>query len=114
MIPSYPIVFIPTKMHQAVDGRGPTSSFKFLERTINQKCLAALLGVGSSRLKKGASAVPDLRCGKAKSESRQNTYSVDAFLTTLYDQLAETLPDRLLWPGNVLLVYLNQWSDVIL
>ena len=37
---------------------------------------------------------PDLRFGHDKSGTKRETASVDAFLTVLYDSVAETLPDR--------------------
>lgn len=68
--------------------------FKFLDQPIGLACLAKLLGVGTARLRRGMAHRPDLRFGKQKSGSRSITFSVDAFLATLYDSVAETLPDR--------------------
>lgn len=87
-------------MHQCMDGDGANVTFTFLQKTINQKCLAALLGIGSKRLRKGMNTAPDLRYGKNKGGSRESTYSADAFFTTMYEQLAETLPDRCVGSNN--------------
>ena len=84
----------PAEMHQSMAGSGPSVEYSFLEKAIGPKCLAILLGVGPGRLRKGTALTLDLRFGKDKSGSRQDTYSVDSFMTQMYDQLAETLPDR--------------------
>ena len=77
-----------------MDGPGTVASFKFMGEDVGAKCVASILGIGSSRLRKGAAMVPDLRCGKDKSMSQRDTWSIDAFLTVLYEGIAETLPDR--------------------
>ena len=77
-----------------MNGSGNAIAYKFLGKNIGPKCLATLLGVGTARLRKTTASTPDLRHGKVKTGSRQETYSVDSFLTTMYDQVAETLPDR--------------------
>lgn len=82
-------------MHSSVDGSGPVETYFFLERNIGAKCLASLLGIGSNRLRRNNQLTPDLRCGKAKGGSRKDTQSVDAFLSILWESVAETLPDRL-------------------
>ena len=76
------------------DGDGPLSNVTFLSQPIGVKCLASLLGVGSNRLRRGMTMTPDLRVGKAKSGSLKPTFTVDAFLATLHQTVAETLPDR--------------------
>lgn len=88
-------------------GGGSSIRYKFLEKDISPKCLMTLLGIGPGRLRKGAHVTPDLRFGKAKTGSREATYSVDGFLTVLYDQLAETLPDRYLRVQNMVDCFLN-------
>ncbi|CAJ1446585.1 unnamed protein product, partial [Effrenium voratum] len=44
--------------------------------------------------------IPDLRIGKCRSGSQRDSYSVDAFLTTLWESVAETLPDRFIRRGR--------------
>ena len=61
---------------------------------MGRQCLCTLMSIGINRLRKGLSMTPDLRIGKVKSGSRAETFSVDAFLSILYEGLAETLPDR--------------------
>lgn len=76
-------------------GRSATSC-TLLDQSVGFKCLAALLGVGGSRLEKKAAGNPDLRYGKRAHESKPGTWTVDGFLQVAYDALAETLPDELL------------------
>lgn len=83
-----------SKFQQCVDGRGTIEQYKFLEKEVSGPCLAALLGVGKGRLRKSTGLSPDLRFGSARKGSHEQTYSVDSFLTTMYQQVAETLPDR--------------------
>ena len=71
---------------------------KFLGKSVGRACLCILLGIGPNRLRKTSDMIPDLRVGKTKSGSREQTHSVDAFLSMLYEGVAETLPDR---PGVV-------------
>ena len=82
-----------TELHLCVEGDGKIDSCIFLERAIGVSCLAKLLGVGTNRLRKGANLNPDLRYGKCKQGDTEKTHSVHAFLTTLYESVAETLPD---------------------
>lgn len=73
--------------------------FKFLDKTVGAKCLASILGVGHSRLRKAVATTPDLRYGKRGGyTSKAGTFSVDGFLRILYDSVAETLPDRPVCP----------------
>lgn len=68
-----------------------------LERDVGLKCLAAVVGIGQSRLRRAMAGAPDLRFGKkALNKSQPGTYTVDAFLQVCYDSIGETLPDRLL------------------
>ena len=83
-----------TQLHLCVDGDGPVKTFNFLEHAVGQKCLAKLLGVGGNRLRRGFRLQPDIRYGKSKAGNRRQTYSVDSFLSKMYDTVAETLPDR--------------------
>ena len=83
-----------TELHLCVEGDGKIDSCIFLERAIGVSCLAKLLGVGTNRLRKGANLNPDLRYGKCKQGDTEKTHSVHAFLTTLYESVAETLLDR--------------------
>lgn len=66
----------------------------FLGKEVGKACLCKLLAVGQKRLRRAQSMTPDCRFGKNKQESRSGTYSVDAFLSMMYDGVAETLPDR--------------------
>ena len=63
-------------------------------KEIGRECLCAVLGIGINRFRKGMNLVPDGRVGLQKSGSQRDTASVDAFLSVLYEGLAETLPDR--------------------
>ena len=63
-------------------------------KEIGRECLCAVLGIGINRLRKGLNLIPDGRVGLQKSGSHRDTASVDAFLSVLYEGLAETLPDR--------------------
>lgn len=71
-------------------------TFNFSGQNVGRACLSAILGIGKARLNKAMSLQPDLRVGKDKSGSQAVTRSVDAFLSILYNGVAETLPDRLL------------------
>ena len=77
-----------------MDGTGAVQTMIFLGQTVGYTCLATILGIGKSRLKKAMSSVPDLRFGKQKNLSRKDTWSVDSFLSLQYQNVAETLPDR--------------------
>ena len=68
--------------------------FTFNNQQIGRECLCSILGIGVNRLRKAFGMVPDLRIGKSKTGSREETWSVDSFLSMLYDSVAETLPDR--------------------
>ena len=70
-------------------------SFTYCGERVGRECLCALLGIGVNRLRKALNLMPDLRVGKDKTGSQQATFSVDAFLSMLYCNVAETLPDRL-------------------
>lgn len=77
-------------------GAGGSTNCTLLEKPVGFRCLASLLGVGSARLERKASAAPDLRYGKQVHKSKPGTWTVDGFLQVLYDAIAETLPDELL------------------
>ena len=81
-------------MSTSLDGKGAVESLVFMGKTIGFKCLASILGIGKSRLKRGFDSSPDLRFGKPKNESHKDTMSIDAFLALQYENVAETLPDR--------------------
>lgn len=85
---------MPAKLNMSVDGSGPVQSTRFLGQEIGFPCLAKLLGVGANRLRKGAKRTPDQRLGKERGGSKRETWSIDAFFTTMYTGIAETLPDR--------------------
>ena len=87
-------------------GSGATRSWDILGKEIGMKCLAALLAVGQSRLKKALAGTPDLRFGKKEHRFQAATWSVEAFLQVCYDSLAETLPDKY--------HALNCWSSLFL
>ena len=82
------------ELNTAMEGTGKRQTTNFLNQEIGNTCLARLLGIGSSRLKKGQGLKPDLRFGQTKSGSAKETWSIDAFFTTLHESVAETLPDR--------------------
>ncbi|CAK9027153.1 Uncharacterized protein SCF082_LOCUS17791 [Durusdinium trenchii] len=44
--------------------------------------------------------MPDMRLGKDKTGSQRDTYSVDAFLSIMYEGVAEVLPDRFVRRGR--------------
>lgn len=75
-------------------------SFTFLGRDVGRACLCAILGIGINRFRKALSMQPDLRIGANKSGQQKATYSVDAFLSVLYESVAETLPDRFVRTGR--------------
>lgn len=89
--------FVPspgTKMEiSTTTGSGGTTC-TLLDKPVGFRCLASLLGVGSSRLEKKASAAPDLRYGKREHWSKPGSWTVDGFLQVAYDAIAETLPDE--------------------
>lgn len=66
----------------------------FLGQEIGFTCLAKLIGVGAARLRRNVNMTPDLRYGKCKQQTSKETFSIDAFFTTLHESVAETLPDR--------------------
>ena len=72
-------------------------NYTFLGHEVGRACLCALFGIGKSRLNKAISLQPDLRIGKDKSGTSLAARSVDAFLSILYQSVAETLPDRFLF-----------------
>ncbi|CAK9073825.1 unnamed protein product [Durusdinium trenchii] len=74
--------------------------FTLLDRPVGFKCLAALLGVGTGRLRKGTTSTPDLRHGTRPYMSRPSTWSVDGFLRIAYDSVAETMPDEFIRRGR--------------
>ena len=81
-------------MNTSLDGKGAVESMVFMGKAMGFKCLASILGIGKSRLKRGMDSTPDLRYGKSKNESHKDTMSIDAFLALQYENVAETLPDR--------------------
>ena len=85
-----------TKLHMVfgADGHDARPNFTYCGERVGRECLCALLGIGVNRLRKAFNMVPDLRVGKDKSGSHENTFSVDAFLSMLHNNVAETLPDR--------------------
>lgn len=90
-----PCIIVPTQMHTSFAGSNDDRpTFSFLGRIVGRACLCDILAIGINRLRKCIQLVPDLRLGKDKGGSRQNTRSVDAFLSILYSSVAETLPDK--------------------
>lgn len=89
-------VFLRTssKLNTSVEGTGKVQTTNFLNKEIGANCMARLLGIGSTRLRKSMNLTPDLRYGQSKSGSSKDTWSIDAFFTTLHESVAETLPDR--------------------
>ena len=88
-------------------GSGGTSC-TLLDKAMGFRCLASLLGVGTARLDKKASATPDLRFGKRQHRSQPGSWTVDGFLQVAYDAIAETLPDEFLvskQQTNILMQY---------
>jgi len=83
-----------TELQLSVDGSGPIESVSFLNQPMGLACFAKILGIGKNRVRKSGNMVPDMRFGKCKQGSSSSSFSVDAFLTTLYNSVAETLPDR--------------------
>ena len=84
------------QMCLASSNQSDCKQFMLLDKLVGFKCLAALLGVGTHRLRKGMANAPDLRHGKRPYMSRPGTWSVDGFLRMAYDSVAETMPDELL------------------
>ncbi|CAE6950458.1 unnamed protein product [Symbiodinium sp. CCMP2592] len=76
------------------------TKYILLGQEVGRKCLSKLLGVGSHRLQKVESAIPDLRHGKRAYRSHLESYSVDAFLQNAYDAIAETLPHQYVRRGR--------------
>ena len=89
---------------------GQISTCKLLDKDVGFKCLAALLGIGDKRLRKAANRAPDLRHGKREYRSNPASLTVDGFLQTVYDAVAETLPDEFL--GSLLIISLCQVIEV--
>ena len=78
----------------AVEGQGQVTTVLFLGKEVGLACMAKLLGVGTTRLRRSRAFIPDLRMGQLKTGSTKDTFSIDAFFTTLHEAVAETLPDR--------------------
>lgn len=76
------------------DGAPGRVECKLLDKPVGFKCLATLLGVGHSRVRKSTSGAPDLRHGQRAYQSRPGSWTVDGFLQVAYDSIAETLPDQ--------------------
>ena len=95
---SYTLNPTATELHTIFAGGHAAGSlqFTFVGQEVGRECLCALMGIGVNRFKKTLKLQPDLRFGHDKSGSKRDTASVDAFLTVLYNGVAETLPDRLL------------------
>ena len=97
-------------MHTSFAGNDddkPTLSF--LGQMIGRACLCEILAIGINRLRKCIKLAPDLRVGKDKGGSRETTRSVDAFLSSLYSTVAETLPDKLL--GYICKLVSINWAN---
>lgn len=77
-----------------IGGVKEVTEFTFLNRKVGRACLCSMLGIGVNRLRKAATMMPDMRLGKDKTGSQRDTYSVDAFLSIMYEGVAEVLPDR--------------------
>jgi hypothetical protein len=84
------------QMCLATSSDSNNKQFMLLDKLVGFKCLSALLGVGTHRLRKGMASAPDLRHGTRPYMSRPGTWSVDGFLRMAYDSVAETMPDELL------------------
>ena len=82
------------KIEMAASKTGGALDCKLLDKPVGFKCIAALLGVGHSRIRTKSRGAPDLRHGKRQYESKPGTWSVDGFLQIAYDSIAETLPDQ--------------------
>ena len=95
-----PIVFVfTTELHTTVGGHRSDPKkvdYTFLGKSVGRSCLCTLLAIGKGRFSRCTSLKPDLRIGKSKSGSQRSSWSVDAFLSVLYNGVAETLPDKLL------------------
>ena len=83
-------------------GTGGGNVCTLLDKPVGTKCLAALLGVGNSRLAKKSASAPDLRFGKHEHKSKPGSWTVDAFLQIQYDAIAETLPDEFLVSKSIM------------
>ena len=88
-------------------GQSKQLSFGLVGHDVGRECLCNLLGIGINRFRKTMNLIPDGRIGMSKTGSHRDTASVDAFLTVLYEGVAETLPDRLdkvtkakVWQGS--------------
>ena len=75
---------------------------KILDKPTGFKCLATLMGMGHSRVRRSHAGAPDLRHGQRPYQSKPGTWTVDGFLQVAYDSIAETLPDQSIgksfWP----------------
>lgn len=69
---------------------------ELLEKKVGLKCLTSLLGIGTHRLRRLQGGGPDLRYGRREYKSKPGTWTIDAFLQTAYNNIAETLPDQFL------------------
>lgn len=84
-------------MHTAMTQHGSGHvECKLLDKSVGFKCLASLLGVGHSRIRRSSHGAPDLRRGTRDYQSRPGTWTVDGFLQVAYESIAETLPDQYL------------------
>ena len=98
-----------TKLHTTLGGHrlDPKKiDYTFLGQSVGRSCLCTLLAIGKSRFSKILSLKPDLRIGKSKSGSQRSSWSVDAFLSILYNGVAETLPDKLLDLADMICTFL--------
>ena len=75
-------------------------TISFMGKEIGRACLCSILSIGINRFRKALSLAPDLRVGKVHTGQRQAAYSVDAFLSILYEGVAETLPNRFIRRGQ--------------
>ena len=66
----------------------------FMGKDVGRACLCMILGIGINRFRKALALSPDLRVGRICQGQRQAAYSVDAFLSVLYEGVAETLPNK--------------------
>jgi len=72
----------------------------FLGKEVGRVCLCSILSIGINRFRKALAMIPDQRLGRDKSGQRKASFSVDAFMSVLYEGIAETLPDRFVRRGR--------------
>ena len=106
---------MPSLQSAEVQQAGSTASgCELLEKKVGSKCLTSLLGIGTHRLRRLQGGGPDLRFGHREYKSKPGTWTIDSFLQTAYNNIAETLPDQFLLYNVLFCCFFNDGKCMVL